>query len=107
MKLEGPPNQVNSGGSAGFHPAVSQGFQPAGLPQAWDARLSVILPIGNQRPAPKAFGVHRFETCATSIVSPCLRSPADPQTSAAPKTPQIGCAATQTSPAQTWPHRPA
>src|SRR5207302_7870103 len=24
-----------------------------------------ILPIGNRRPAPKAFGVHRLETCAT------------------------------------------
>src|SRR5207245_1277283 len=53
--------------SAGFQPAVSQGFQPAGLsslptrPQPPPA-----VPIGNRRPAPKAFGVHRLETCATS-----------------------------------------
>ena len=53
--------------SAGFQPAVSQGFQPAGLPNLpTRPEPPPALPIGNRRPAPKAFGVHRLETCATS-----------------------------------------
>src|SRR5207302_10610341 len=53
--------------SAGFQPAVSQGFQPAGLSKLpTRPEPSPGLPIGNRRPAPKAFGVHRLETCATS-----------------------------------------
>src|SRR5437899_7904700 len=53
--------------SAGFQPAVSQGFQPAGLTSLpTRPEPPPALPIGNRRPAPKAFGVHRLETCATS-----------------------------------------
>src|SRR5438093_8009263 len=67
--------------SAGFQPAVSQGFQPAGVSSLpTRPEPPPALPIGNRRPAPKAFGVHRLETCATSAHEMRVRCRGDRRT---------------------------